>query len=97
MTAAVDQLLAAAVTMSQKMKASDRYAKIVEWSDEDHCYVEGAPGLYYGGCHGGNELVVFEELRKIVVKSVEFYRREGRSLPPATSGRDHANKMGHLV
>lgn len=34
------------------MKDSAKYAKIVEWSDEDRCYVGSAPGLIYGGCHG---------------------------------------------
>ena len=33
------------------MKDSARYAKIVEWSEEDHCYVGSAPGLVLGGCH----------------------------------------------
>jgi hypothetical protein len=29
---------------------SAKYAKIVEWSNEDQCYVGSAPGLIYGGC-----------------------------------------------
>jgi len=37
------------------MKETDRYAKIVEWSEEDNCYVGSAPGLLYGGCHGEDE------------------------------------------
>ena len=32
------------------MKISDRYLKIVEWSEEDQCYVSTCPGLFYGGC-----------------------------------------------
>ena len=36
------------------MKDSARYAKIVEWSDEDQCYVGSSPGLIYGGCHGAD-------------------------------------------
>lgn len=79
------------------MKASARYAKIVEWSDEDQCYVGSSPGLVYGGCHGDDESAVFEELRQVVDESIELYRREGRPLPPATSGRDYANKMQHVA
>jgi hypothetical protein len=30
---------------SEEMKASAKYAKIVEWSEEDQCYVGSAPGL----------------------------------------------------
>lgn len=37
------------------MKPSARYAKIVEWSDDDECYVGSAPGLISGGCHGDDE------------------------------------------
>jgi len=34
------------------MTDSARYAKIVEWSEEDQCFVGSSPGLIYGGCHG---------------------------------------------
>ena len=44
------------------MKESARYVKIVEWSDEDQCFVGICPGLLYGGCHGDDELAVFAEL-----------------------------------
>jgi len=78
---------------TQKMKDSAKYAKIVEWSEEDQCYVGSAPGLIYGGCHGDDEQRVFEELCQIVEEAIELYRKEGRPLPPATSGRDLANRM----
>jgi len=48
------------------MKDSARYVKIVEWSDEDQCYVGSAPGLIYGGCHSDDEKAVFDELCRIV-------------------------------
>ena len=41
------------------MKDSAKYAKIVEWSDEDQCYIGSAPGLIFGGCHGDDEKEVF--------------------------------------
>ena len=75
------------------MKDSARYVKIVEWSDEDQCYVGSAPGLIYGGCHGDNERRVFDELCHIVDEAIELHRKEGKPLPPPTSGRDYANKM----
>ena len=79
------------------MKDSAKYVKIVEWSDEDQCYVGSAPGLIYGGCHGDNERVVFDELCSIVDDVIEAYRKEGKPLPPTTSGRDYANKMQGVV
>ena len=48
------------------MKDSARYVKIVEWSEDDLCYVGSAPGLIYGGCHGYDERQVFEELCQTV-------------------------------
>jgi predicted RNase H-like HicB family nuclease len=79
------------------MKDSAKYAKIVEWSEEDQCYVGSAPGLVYGGCHGNDERAVFDELCDIVEEAIEIYRREGRSLPPATSGRDFANRLQNVA
>jgi predicted RNase H-like HicB family nuclease len=79
------------------MKDSARYAKIVEWSNEDGCYVGSAPGLVLGGCHGDDERAVFAELCDIVEEAVALYRSEGRPLPPATSGRDYANKMQRVA
>ena len=75
------------------MKESARYAKIVEWSDKDQCYVGSCPGLFYGGYHGQHEQEVFTELCKIVEETIELYKKEGKPLPPATSGKDYANKM----
>ena len=75
------------------MRESARYVKIVEWSVEDQCYVGSCPGLFYGGCHGKDEREVFAQLCEIVEETIELYRQDGKQLPPATSGRDYANKM----
>lgn len=79
------------------MKDSAKYAKIVEWSEEDQCYVGSAPGLIYGGCHGDDERQVFAELCEIVEGAILLYRADGRPLPPATSGRDFANRMQNVA
>lgn len=55
------------------MKESAKYVKLVEWSDEDSCYVGSCPGLLYGGCHGDNELDVFRELCDIVEETIKLY------------------------
>ena len=34
------------------MSKGDRYVKLVEWSDEDSCFIGSCPELFYGGCHG---------------------------------------------
>ena len=75
------------------MKDSARYVKIVEWSDEDQCYVGSAPGLIMGGCHGADERQVFEELCQIVEEAIALYRQDGKPLPVPTSRRDLANTL----
>ena len=79
------------------MEDSARYAKIVEWSEEDQCYVGSSPGLIYGGCHGDDEKAVFDDLCSIVEEAIALYRADGRPLPPPTSGKDFANKMQQLA
>ena len=79
------------------MKDSTKYVKIVEWSEEDQCYVGSAPGLLFGGCHGLEEKVVFDELCQIVEEAIELYRKDGKPLPPPTSGRDYANKLQNVA
>ena len=56
-----------------------------------------APGLIYGGTHGNDEKAVFEEPCQIVEEAIELYRKEGKPLPPATSGRDFANTMQQVA
>jgi predicted RNase H-like HicB family nuclease len=75
------------------VKDSARYVKIVEWSEEDQCFVGSSPGLLYGGCHGKDEREVFDELCRIVEETIALYQAENRPLPPATAGRDFANRM----
>lgn len=75
------------------MRESARYVKIVEWSEEDQCFVGSCPGLFYGGCHGDDEKAVFAELCEIVEKTIELYKKDKKQLPPSTSGKDYANTM----
>ena len=77
------------------MNESARYVKIVEWSEEDQCFVGSCPGLFYGGCHGKDEQAVFAELCRIVEEAVRLYQIEGKPLPPATSGYDWANTIAN--
>jgi predicted RNase H-like HicB family nuclease len=68
------------------MKSELRYAKIVEWSAEDQCFVGSAPGLIYGGCHGDDEQQVFNDLCRIVDDVVALYVAEGKPLPTPAIG-----------
>jgi len=75
------------------MKTSDRYLKIVEWSEEDRCYIGSCPGLMLGGIHGVDEAEVYAELCQAVEEWIELYREDGAPLPPATAGKEFSGKF----
>ena len=77
------------------MKPSDRYLKIVEWSDEDQCYVGSMPGWIGKCCHGDDEEKVYRRLCRIVDEWIEIYENEGIPVPPATTGKKYSGKF-HL-
>lgn len=79
------------------MKESTRYLKIVEWSDEDCCFVGSCPGLFYGGCHGKNEKDVFAELCEIVNEPIDLYKKDGKPLPPPTAGKGYSSKLLNIA
>ncbi len=68
------------------MKDSARYLKVVEWSEEDQCYIGTAPGFIYGGCHGMDEREVYNEICDIVEEMIELCKEDGEPLPPPTIG-----------
>ena len=75
------------------MKESDRYLKIVEWSDEDQCYIGQCPGLFGGGVHGDDEAAVYRELCDVVNETIAIHHKDDRALPPATAQRDYSGKF----
>jgi predicted HicB family RNase H-like nuclease len=75
------------------MKNTDRYLKIVEWSEEDGCYVGSCPGLIYGGVHGDDEAKVYKELCQAVAEAVEIYEADGKPLPPATANKKYSGRF----
>ena len=48
------------------MSESAKYIKIVEWSDEDECFIGYCPGVIGPCCHGDNEVEVYRQLCEIV-------------------------------
>ncbi|MCD6387917.1 MAG: toxin-antitoxin system HicB family antitoxin [Desulfobulbaceae bacterium] len=67
------------------MKEQDRYIKLVEWSEEDQCYIGSIPGWIGQCCHGKNEEEVFHELCQIIDEWIEIYKNEGIKLPNPTN------------
>lgn len=55
------------------------------------------PSALSHGCHGKDEEAVFAELCHVVEEAIAVYHKDGKPLPPATSGRDFANKMQNVA
>lgn len=79
------------------MKTSDKYLKIVEWSEEDGCYIGHCPSLMMGGVHGLDEAQVYKELCKVVEEWVNIYKKDGEALPKATAGKKYSGKFNLRV
>ncbi len=75
------------------MSHSARYIKIVEWSEEDACFIGQCPGVIGPCCHGEDESAVYAELCTIVDEWIEAMQRDGKPLPPATAGTNAAAKI----
>ena len=75
------------------MKPADKYLKIVQWSEEDNCYVGTCPGLIRGGVHGNDEAAVYQELRGVVEETIELYKADKKPLPPATANRNYSGRF----
>ncbi|NQT73903.1 MAG: toxin-antitoxin system HicB family antitoxin [Chloroflexi bacterium] len=74
-------------------KISDKYLKIVEWSDEDSCYIGTSPGLLDGGVHGQNEAKVFKELCEVVEDTITIMKNSGKPLPKQTANKQFSGKI----
>jgi len=79
------------------MSTADKYVKLIEWSDEDECFIGSCPELIYGGCHGSDPKAVFAELCEIIEETVAVYSREGKLLPEPFSGRDFVNALQRIA
>jgi predicted RNase H-like HicB family nuclease len=75
------------------MKVSDQYIKIVEWSEEDQCYVGTCPGLMHGGIHGDDEAKVYKELCQAAEEWIEIYQEDREPLPESTAGKEYSEKF----
>ena len=75
------------------MKASDRYVKLVEWSEEDGCYVGRCPELMLGGVHGKNEKKVFAELCQVIDEWVARAKADKEAFPEGMAGKKYSGKF----
>jgi predicted HicB family RNase H-like nuclease len=76
-----------------KNKVSDHYLKVVEWSEQDQCYIGTSPGLIVGGVHGKNQAKVFEDICMAVEDAIQVLQKEGKPLPPETANKSYSGKI----
>ena len=75
-----------------KAKAA-HYTKIVEWSEEDGCFVGSAPPLIGPCCHGPDEAKVYAELCRIVEEWIEILETDGAPLPEPLGANKFSGKF----
>jgi predicted HicB family RNase H-like nuclease len=80
-------------TPSQVKATARQYLKVVEWSDEDNCYIGSAPPMIGQCCHAPTEAAVLRQLQAIVEEWVETLLRDGKPLPQPAAGRTFSGKF----
>jgi predicted HicB family RNase H-like nuclease len=79
--------------MKKKKITARDYLKVVEWSDEDRCFIGSAPPLIGQCCHGDDEATVIRQLGPIVEEWIAIYEKDGRELPAPTAGQEYSGKF----
>ncbi len=75
------------------MKVADQYIKLVEWSEEDQCYVGSSPGFIGSCCHGKDEAKVYKQLCGIVEEWVNIHQEEKIPLPESFGSKSFSGKF----
>ena len=70
------------------------YLKLVEWREEDGCFVGSAPPLITEACHGDDPADVYRELCVIIEEWLDITERDGRRIParPSALLKDDTSK-----
>ena len=75
------------MTRKQIKEQAARYAKFVQWSDQDQCFIGRCPSLFDGGVHGSDEAKVYKELCETVEEWMELLHKDGVPLPKSTADK----------
>jgi len=81
------------MTRKQIKEQAARYAKFVEWSDEDRCFIGRCPELFGGAVHGNDEAKVYKELCETVEEWIELLQRDGARLPEPLTRKKFSGKF----
>ena len=81
------------MTAKQIKAQAARYAKFVEWSDEDQCFIGRCPEIMGGGVHGRDEARVYAELCRAVEEMLALIHADGQELPEALAAKKFSGKF----
>jgi predicted HicB family RNase H-like nuclease len=81
------------MTRKQIKAQAAHYTKMVEWSEEDNCFVGRCPEIMGGGVHGNDEAKVYAELCQAVEEMIELIHTDGRALPEPLAGKKFSGKF----
>lgn len=76
---------------------NDEYMKIVEWSEEDKCYIGRCPELAIGGVHGKDRIKVYAELCEVADEWIAIHKQDNIPLPKASKQKDYSGKFNLRV
>ena len=81
------------MTRKQIKTQAARYAKFVEWSDEDKCFIGRCPELMLGGLHGDDEAKVYAELCAAAEEMVGLIHADDQQLPHPLDTKEFSGKF----
>lgn len=81
------------MTRKEIKTQASRYAKFVEWSDEDNCFVGRCPELMLGGVHGNDEAKVYAALCAAAEEMVELIHTDGLPFPKSLGKKEFSGKF----
>jgi predicted HicB family RNase H-like nuclease len=81
------------MTRKQVKEQAGRYAKFVEWSSEDQCFIGRCPELALGGVHGSDEARVYAELCELVEEWIELLHKDGVEPPAPLPAKSFSGKF----
>jgi len=81
------------MTRKQMKEQAARYAKFVEWSDEDQCFIGRCPEIMAGGVHGSDEARVYAELCQAVQEMLQLIHADDGVLPEPMAAKKFSGKF----
>ena len=82
------------MTRKRIKEQAARYAKFVEWSDEEQCFIGRCHELMLGGVHGNDEAKVYAELCAAVEEMIELIHADGQEMPHPLGKKEFSGGSG---